>query len=223
MPKLVDHRERRHEIARVTSDIIAEAGVDAVTIRSIADRLNFSTGIVQHYFPNKREILLYTLRVEGLLSQRRLAAAVEHDPTDLVGLLASPLPLDESRSKSWKTFLAYWSTAALDSEIALEHRRLSEAVHTMIRHGLRANRNAKGLRTDIDDERVALRLYGFVRGIGIDAICHPDGWPAELQLALLVQEIRDVTGLDQSLQQHEELKRIARSQRKSAVNGAGMS
>lgn len=52
MPKIVDHREMRKAVAEAASEIIATVGVSSMTIRSIADKLGYSTAIVQYYFPN---------------------------------------------------------------------------------------------------------------------------------------------------------------------------
>lgn len=215
MPKLVDHRERRREIASVTSALIAESGVDAVTIRSIAERLNYSTGIVQHYFSNKRQLLLFTLRLEGSLGQRRLEAAVADDPADLLALLTAMLPLDEPCVKAWKTWLAYWSTATLDSEVAMEQRRLFEAMRAMITHCLRFHVKSAGLRRDVDLELVARRLLALTHGIGMEAVCHPDDWPADRQLVAVAEEIRDLTGLDMSVHLAAETERLKRGRRKA--------
>lgn len=195
MPKVVDHRERRRELANATSALIAEEGVDAVTIRSIADRLEYSTGIVQHYFSSKRHLLLYTLRVEGALSQRRVEAAVVNDPGDLLGLLSALMPLDEARSKAWKVWLAYWATAALDADVALEQRRMFDTLRLRIRHVLRVHDAHPQLKPGIDPELVARRLLSICHGIGMEAVCHPDDWPQSMQHAAIVQEITDLTGL----------------------------
>lgn len=210
MPKLVDHRERRREVARATAALIAESGVESVTIRAIADRLDYSTGIVQHYFATKRQLLLYTLRMEGSKGQRRVEAAVANDPADLVALLTAMMPLDEPRTKSWKTWLSYWGSAALDPDIAIEQRRLFEAVRVMIAHSLRVHGASPMLRRDIDLPLVARRLLALVHGIGMEAVSLPEDWPADRQLVAIADEIRDLTGLDMSVYRDAELERLRR-------------
>lgn len=195
MPKVVDHRERRREVARAASSLIAESGVEAITIRAIADRLNYSTGIIQHYFSNKRQLLLYTLRFEGALSQQRIEATVVHDPGDLLGLLSALMPMNEPQTKAWKVWLTYWSTAALDSEVALEQRRMFDTIRLRIVHALRVQRSDPSFRQEIDPEMVARRLLSTCHGIGMEAVCHPEDWPAALQREAIIQEIADLTGL----------------------------
>lgn len=62
MPRIVDHDERRREICDVLLDVVAEAGIAAATIREVADRSKWSTGVISHYFKNRQDLLLGGLR-----------------------------------------------------------------------------------------------------------------------------------------------------------------
>ena len=53
MPAVVNHEERRQQIARIAADLISSVGLDAMTMREIAAAAGFSTTIVTHYFANK--------------------------------------------------------------------------------------------------------------------------------------------------------------------------
>lgn len=211
MPRVVDHRERRRLVAEATAELIAEAGVEAVTIRAIAEKLNFSTAIVQHYFSNKRQLLLFTLRLEGSFGQRRVATTVAHDPADLLGLLAAMLPIDEARNRSWRTWLAYWGSARFDQDVTIEHRRMFEAQRSAISHGLRVQADNPALKPGIDNDIVARQLLAVVHGIGMEAVCHPADWSPESQLAVVAGTIRDATGLDMSRYAQDELQRVRRA------------
>ncbi|NLZ97477.1 MAG: TetR family transcriptional regulator, partial [Micrococcus sp.] len=50
MPKIVDHEQRRRELAQAIWSIIALRGLSAVTLRSVAAEAGVSMGTVQHYF-----------------------------------------------------------------------------------------------------------------------------------------------------------------------------
>ena len=62
MPRIVDHDVRRRQICDVLLDVVAEAGVTAATIREIAERSGWSTGVIGHYFKNRQDLLLGGLR-----------------------------------------------------------------------------------------------------------------------------------------------------------------
>ena len=88
MPVFVDHDERRRQVVAVASRLIAEAGLDAVTVRDVANAAGCSTAIVSHYFHNKKELLFLTYRASIDRATERANLAVGADGTDLRGLLA---------------------------------------------------------------------------------------------------------------------------------------
>jgi cytosine/adenosine deaminase-related metal-dependent hydrolase len=124
------------------------------------------------------------------------------------------LPLDAIRIRAWQTWLVYWSSATLDPDVAVEQRRLFEAVRAMIAHSLLIHATNPDLRRDLDVELVSRRLLALTHGIGMEAVCLPDDWPSQRQLAAVVAEIRDATGLDMVHYQNEELNRLSLSVRR---------
>jgi AcrR family transcriptional regulator len=47
---------RRESLIAAALDIVGEAGVQAATVRAIADRANVTPGLIRHYFANKNEL-----------------------------------------------------------------------------------------------------------------------------------------------------------------------
>ncbi len=84
VPKLVDHEEKRREIAAGAAEAIAEMGIDQVTMVDIAQAAGCTTGCVTHYFDNKDEILLAALRYVDESMTVRLRGARSQTPA-LVG------------------------------------------------------------------------------------------------------------------------------------------
>ncbi len=50
MPKIVDHAQRRDEIAHVTCQVVAENGFERTTVAKIAEAAGYTTGMVAHYY-----------------------------------------------------------------------------------------------------------------------------------------------------------------------------
>src|SRR5258706_14702601 len=75
MPRVVDHVDRRHELAEAAWRAIVKYGLDGTTTRLIAKESGYSNGVLAHYFESKDEILLEALRIshEGL--HKRIPAA----------------------------------------------------------------------------------------------------------------------------------------------------
>ena len=63
MPRQVDHRQSRTEIAYTVWAVIAEDGLDAVSMRRVAAEAGISLGRVQHYFTSKDELLRHTCQM----------------------------------------------------------------------------------------------------------------------------------------------------------------
>src|ERR1700722_16047666 len=63
MPKVVDHQQRRDEIALVACRVVADYGFEQATIVRIAREAGYTTGMVAHYFDTKQDIIIAALRL----------------------------------------------------------------------------------------------------------------------------------------------------------------
>jgi AcrR family transcriptional regulator len=79
VPKVVDHNERRREIVAATWRVIAAEGVDALTMRRLADELGLSNGALARYFPSKAEIVgaVFSAAAEATNERFREAGGVD--------------------------------------------------------------------------------------------------------------------------------------------------
>ena len=62
MPKVIDHAVRRAELVDAAWRVIAEEGLEAATMRRIAEAAGCTTGRVTHYFDSKDDVLVAALR-----------------------------------------------------------------------------------------------------------------------------------------------------------------
>lgn len=158
MPRSVDHDARRTEIAEAVLAIVARAGTEAVSLRSVAAEAGVSMGRVQHYFTSKDELLLHALRLSHRRMEQRIeqrAAATGGSPRDVLATI-----LDE---------LLGWHPQARDAI------RIHAAFATR-----EVDDRARGVLTDGDDEILALAV-DVVRAAG-SADPETDGY-ALLRLA----------------------------------------
>lgn len=98
MPKIVDHELRRKEIVAATWRIIAAEGVDAVTMRRLANELGLSNGALARYFPAKADIVGAAFWSAVEATEARFAAAGGHELTGsaaLRALLYEMFPFEE--------------------------------------------------------------------------------------------------------------------------------
>ena len=78
MPVEVDVSQRLESIAEATLEIVASGGVDSVTIRAVAQRLDGSTKIITNYLPTRDDLLCNAVEhaVRGWDEERRQAISV---------------------------------------------------------------------------------------------------------------------------------------------------
>src|SRR3712207_914935 len=95
--------------------VAATDGLQAVSLRHVAQEAGVSTGMVQHYFRTKDEMMTFALGVVSENVQARLAAEAVPDgqdgsasPREVVrGFLLEMLPIDETRRREGHVGLAF--------------------------------------------------------------------------------------------------------------------
>jgi AcrR family transcriptional regulator len=97
MPRVVNHEERREEIAEAAWRVIEREGLAGADLREIAREASHTTGVITHYFRNKRELMTFAF---GLLVDRSTARMARASAeAGLTEALAQVLPLDKERRR----------------------------------------------------------------------------------------------------------------------------
>jgi AcrR family transcriptional regulator len=176
------------ELVNAVFDIAATRGLDAASIREVANAAGVSIGAVQHHFGTKDD--LYTFAFEQLVERVRSRVA-RIDPADplnerLVIALSQLLPLDGQREHEARVMLSFAARAATSEALAsIQRRTLTE-----LRDELTDQLSADGI--DMPDVRATL-LLAAVDGLTLDAVSSGMYTTAELSAALRTQ-IRLVLG-----------------------------
>lgn len=179
VPKVVDHDQRRDEVARVAATVLASSGIDSSTIRDVAEAGGWSTTMVTHYFASKDELLLHTLEHSIAESTAAIEAARRAGVDELRATIEQILPLDEERRQRWRLWLAFWGGAIGSDELAAIQRARQDQLVAQLASALRRH----GRITDPSRrEREARRLVALLDGVSVQAIFAPDQWPPAAQL-----------------------------------------
>lgn len=185
MPILIDPDVRREQVARVVADIIVSAGLEAVTVRSVAAAAGFSTAVVSHYFADKRELLLFSYKMAQEHAYTRLMEALEGSSATAVELLKSQLPFNEESRRDWLVFTAFWARSIGDTEFSAVQQEQFDLALVRVEDALLATRKPA---TEAEREKVAFKartILSSLIGLSIQAAFNPQGWPEELQRAVL--------------------------------------
>jgi AcrR family transcriptional regulator len=117
MPKVVDHEQRRRELAEAVLRVVERDGAAAASVRTVAAEAGWSTGALRYYFASQRELREFVATVVNERVERRIQARIEADRSRLpllelvAGLLEELIPLDEARREEFLLWLAVteWS------------------------------------------------------------------------------------------------------------------
>ena len=191
MPKIVDHDERRAQIAAAAAGAIDEQGLDRVRLVDVARRASCTTGAVSHYFPDKDAVLAAALEhvLGDLMSYAPRAEPWPEaaDPVDTVlEVLTEILPLDEPRRRDWRVWIAFCGRAVRTPALAALHRDS----YAEIQQALAGVLGDVGLATPGPDaQQLAVALVGALDGLGLRATLEPAEWPVERLRSMLAFQL----------------------------------
>jgi AcrR family transcriptional regulator len=176
VPKIVDHEQRREELAAAVWRLASRDGLDAVTIRGVAGEAGWSTGALHHYFSDKEQLLLFAFQTVADRVGRRVATAREEsrEPLELArALLAIGLPLDDERRDETRVWFAFLGLALTRPPLARAQRLAYEAWRRVVADALRDARERGDVEEDVDVEREAAALVALVDGLAVQASFDP--------------------------------------------------
>ncbi|MFF0545795.1 TetR/AcrR family transcriptional regulator [Nocardia thailandica] len=180
MPKVVDHEQRRRAIGAAACQVIAARGLADTSLRDIAAAAGCTTGMLTHYFADKRAVLRYALGIASSAVARRITALAA-EGAGVFELLCQCLPMDEARGVEWRVWIAFWDGAAHDPELAAEQR----ARYQGWREALEVVLVAAGHRAGPALAEAAESLMIVIDGIGLQAVYDPDRFTPVYQRRLL--------------------------------------
>lgn len=175
MPKVVDHKQRRNEIASALLDIVAEKGTNAVTFRAVAEKTGWSTGVLGHYFENRGDLLLGGLRRAGEIAGRRQREINSSllGRQALEAILEEELPLDNRRLALTRIFVFFYAEAAADENIRVVVDGYLNRWRQQTETAVRAAQELGDLDPTIDAATAAIDLVALTDGLSIQAIFNP--------------------------------------------------
>src|ERR1700693_5799413 len=117
MPKIVDHEQRREEIALVACRVVARHRFAQAPIARIAREAGYTTGMVAHYFDTKQDIVIAALRLILRRIEERLTPSEADGPAELLTVLTESLPVDETRYNECAFWIAFWGQVPTDRRL----------------------------------------------------------------------------------------------------------
>lgn len=186
MPKIVDHAQRREEIAYVACQVVARFGFEQATVARIARAAGYTTGMVAHYYESKQEIILAALRLMLLRIEQRLTRERETREANLLDVLSEALAIDAQRFTECAFWMAFWGQVSADKKL----KQLNVWVHReymrlFARCFAEYWREWPAWPPTVRDQ-VLRSVVTFMNGLTASAVTSPRDWPAAMQ----VQQLR---------------------------------
>ncbi len=181
MPKIVDHGQRRTEIAGVAAKLIATGGLEAATIRAIASASGFSKGVVEHYFENKQQIVQAALMWINTQYNERITSTTgnQRGLAALRTRIIATLPITREIRDEWKVRLVFYSLAAIEPGLRREQASRWRAAVAVFRADIdQAIAMGEAVKT-LDSDARARQLLQATIGISTAALHDSSFYTAE--------------------------------------------
>ena len=185
MPKVVDHDQRREDIAHVACQVIAKHGFEQATVARIARAAGYTTGMVAHYFESKQQIVIAALRLVLLRMEQRLTRHSRAGDASLITVLSEALAIDAQRFAECAFWTAFWGQVPVDQKL----KRINSAVHKeylrmyercFAQYWPEWSQYSQKVR-----EQVLRSVVTFINGLTAGAVTSRGDWPADKQVEQL--------------------------------------
>jgi AcrR family transcriptional regulator len=179
MPRVVQHEQRRQELLDATWTVVASEGIEAATIRRIAEQAGCTTGRITHYFANKDDVLVAALRRVHIAAGKRMIQALPDNPglQGLRAMLLEALPLDQQRIVEWQVWIAFWGNAATSPQLRREQHLRYEEWRALLFSVLQSAKRNGELPSRTNVTGLVEQLVALIDGLGLQGVLDPQHLP----------------------------------------------
>ncbi len=153
---------RKADIVKCFSELVAERGYDAVSLRDVAETLEISKGTILHHFGSKDRLLEH---VHSDYMQRRLAEARAFlarldSPADQVRALIYQLMYAEAHDRAATVAFGREIVRFASEDVMADVRAMRDEYSALLRDAIRRGIEA-GQFVEADPAVVALQIFGM--------------------------------------------------------------
>lgn len=194
MPRLIDHNQRREQLAEATWRVILRDGVGGASVRTVAAEAGRSTGSLRHVFGSQSELLVFALQLVIDRATQRVAAMPQL-PTAVAtveAVAAELLPLDHERRAEMEVYLALFAAANANVELRAPRDTAHRAVRDACRWMIDRLDNGTDLAPEAERALEATRLHALIDGLAAHLVYEPADADPEWARRVLVGHIRSL-------------------------------
>lgn len=190
--------ERRAALIEATLEVVADGGLAAATLRTVADRAGVSNGLIRHHFQGKEAMLIaaYEALIARMVAPGRAALAAPGltAPARLARFVAASLSAElvqPAMIRQWASFLA---TIHADPAMADVHRRGYLGQRADIEPLLADARAACGLPPG-DTALLATQVNALIDGLWLEGALLPGDFSPDDLTRLGLAGVARLTGV----------------------------
>lgn len=166
MPLLIDHVQRQHQIVRAAWELIADAGVSAVTVRRVADVAGIGVSSVRYIFESRDALLSAVVgELAGEVARDSAARSERYPRPDMAAArIAAALPISTEHQLRWRVEHAVYVETSSNHDFAEGVARCRQTRGGECRGALILL--ADGLNVPVDElEWEVLRTVALIEGL----------------------------------------------------------
>jgi AcrR family transcriptional regulator len=174
MPKLVDHKKRKEQIAEATWRVILKKGMEGATVRNIANEAGLSLGSLRHYFSTQDELLVFAMKLVEERATDRINAIVTQDlpiKEKVLKILLELVPTTNETMAEMEVWFAFTFHTRHRNDISNTpgdkmYAGIKSTVHYLHETGF--------LKGNLDPDIEAEKLYALIDGLALHAMLEPE-------------------------------------------------
>lgn len=197
MPKIVDATERRARVAAAARTVIARDGLEATSVRRVAQEAGSSTTVVTHYFDDKQALLAAAVEHAYAAAATRMLGHAEAGLRGLPALravLLEALPLDRQRKAEARVWMAFWAAATTQPGLRVVQRDGYREWRQLVANAMKDAVERGEMRRDLDVRNEGEHLLCLVDGLLLQATLEPRRLTPARQVAMLDAALARLVG-----------------------------
>ncbi|KEQ26507.1 TetR/AcrR family transcriptional regulator [Paenibacillus tyrfis] len=172
MPKIVNHEERREQLAEAVWRIIRREGLEGVSVRSVAEEAGISLGSLRHYFDSQSALLAFSMRLVAERIKKRIQSLPQDgDPRENIEtIIGQIVPLDEDRLAESQIWIAFSTFALTEPGLMPLSREIHDSLRGVFRKIFESLGQSQLLKPGLDTEMEAKRFHALVDGLVVHGV-----------------------------------------------------
>ena len=173
--KTSEQKLSRDDIIAAVAELIAEQGLENLTMRNIARQVGCSVGTLPHYFDGKDDIVVAALNWsnERIFSRLGNMAVDEIHLESLYPLIRAAMPVDGTSETEWRVRLCLWDYAVTNEEMRDTVNAINDSVTDLLKGLLEHLQEIGEINSQQNKDATALTLLYICMGGGFHMLHVP--------------------------------------------------